>query len=180
MTGTAAKTSRMPGTGLALAVLGLAALNWQILSTPVDLTPIAPPPAGPGATTSTVIGDAAPVSRAVIGGDSEILARPLFRPDRRPFVPKPVAEVVPPPPEQAPAAVPTPPQSEPAAVPVPPLPPGLKLVGIVGGVQGARRALLRSAEMPEGKWYPLGSDLNGWKITRIDADEALLAANGET
>lgn len=38
---------------------------------------------------------------------------------------------------------------------------------------------MRSAEKPEGQWYPVGSDLGGWTITQIGMDEANLAANGE-
>jgi hypothetical protein len=104
---------------------------------------------------------AGPAGQPGIGG-TDMLARPLFSPSRRPYV-APVA---------VPAFVPEPPplqeetRQEPGGT--------ISVIGIF--LDGAdRQALLVSPSFPEGKWFSIDADLDGWKLARIEADSVQLA-----
>lgn len=95
---------------------------------------------------------------------SEASARPLFRKSRRQFDPN-----------QAMAA-----QAEPAAVEAPTQPAQLDSSQLV--VKGillsgeTRRALMASAESPEGVWLAPGSEIAGWQIVDLGHNSVTLAA----
>jgi general secretion pathway protein N len=82
--------------------------------------------------------------------------RPLFAPSRRPPPPPPpVVEAVPPPP--------------------PPLPPPtLVVLGIVADANGTL-AMVRSAASDKILRARLGDDIEGWKVTQIEARSLVLA-----
>lgn len=97
------------------------------------------------------------------------LQAPLFRMNRKPFVPVVQAAAVP-------ALVP-------AAAPPPPAPPPqidarqFRLLGV--SLAGASaKALLITPEKPQGDWYGVGEALSGWSIVAIDQKQVELR-NGE-
>ena len=94
---------------------------------------------------------------------SEALARPLFSPDRRPFVP-PASESK------------TEFQEEPLAVETAPAAGQVGLIGVFIHDTG-RRALLTSPSSPRGEWLALGSQLEGWKVVRIDTNSVALSSS---
>jgi hypothetical protein len=107
---------------------------------------------------------------------SNVFTRPLFRPDRKPFVPKEVAVVEPAPQALPPAPEPVPvPAPEPLPIPVvqapppPPVFPQITLRGIrLTGQNDA--ALLETPDFPLGQWFPVGSDLSSWRLKSITDD----------
>lgn len=164
-----AKPARWPSLLLLAAALTLAAVDWDLATHEPETTAIAPAPAA-----ETAVHDAsAPVSPQKPGEThkalTETLSRPLFRADRRPYIPKAVA-----PGTQAVAV-----HAPAMAKPRPPLPSGLKLIGIVTETDGARSALLRTDASQGARSYALGNRIEGWTLTAIDEGSATLAASGE-
>ena len=148
------------------ATLGLAALNLQILRTPVDVSPIAP--GGGAALVDAHTGEiTTPPHRSPPPVYRETLARPIFRADRKPFV----AAVEPPPPviEEVVEA----PQAAPPAQP----PEGLKLVGVMRDGEGRDRALVKSAQSPSASWLEVGDEIDGWQISEITQSGMTLSAD---
>jgi hypothetical protein len=92
---------------------------------------------------------------------SEALARPIFSPDRRPFVPAP----------------PEPRQAEPETVETAEPPPdaGLAVKGIFLH-DNVRRALVTSAASPGGEWLTVGAAVAGWTVSAIEATSVVLSA----
>jgi hypothetical protein len=104
---------------------------------------------------------------------SNVFARPLFRPDRRPFDPNKMVVVEPEP--QAPLPVPEPPPvpklppSPVVQAPLPPVFPQITLRGVrLTGQNDA--ALLETPDFPLGQWFPVGSDLSNWRLKSITDD----------
>jgi hypothetical protein len=81
--------------------------------------------------------------------DDPVLARPIFFPTRKPFVPPPVSEV---------SAPPKPPPPDPVFVVD-----GIMLTG------GARKVHLRQPQETDGQWYKTGQVIHDWTIVQIDA-----------
>lgn len=150
-------------TGLLAAVSALAALNWHLLTTPLDVRPIEAAPAS-SPMTGAALEPTGPTKPPQVY--RETLARPLFRPDRRPFVAAP-----PPPPEQE-----TPVAVEAASVPPAPLTPpeGLKLVGVMRDGSGGGRALMRTAQSPSASWLEIGDEIEGWRVAKIGQSNVTL------
>ena len=97
---------------------------------------------------------------------SQSLARPIFSRARRPYQP-PQPALPGPPPAPVPAIVP-PRQAE----------EGIVLLGIM--LNGdTRRALLRLKAFPGGKWVTLGEEVNGWQLSEVAQDRAMLQADGQ-
>jgi hypothetical protein len=149
---------------LSLTVAVLIALNWQIYDHEIDVSAIVPTEPKP----RVALKEAAEpdVLFPEISSDkpTETLKRPLFRPDRRPYVPKAAAV------SAAPSQPPVPP---------PALPPGLVLVGIVSTSEG-HRAVIRTDGVVGVQNYAEGAMLGGWALTSIQMNEVVLTANGET
>ncbi|MGL4397053.1 MAG: hypothetical protein ACRCS9_10985 [Hyphomicrobium sp.] len=151
---------------LAIAV-ALGALIWQMLVTSVDVRPIAQQTASlprahmPTNTELRLNGDR-PASEY-----SEILTRPLFRADRRPFI-------APPPPAQEPARPIDVATAEQAPPPTPPQ--GLLLVGIVRDGRGLSRALFRSAQTKGADWINVGEQVSGWELAAIGSAQVTLSS----
>lgn len=95
----------------------------------------------------------------------EALERPVFSPNRRPWVP-------------------TEPQPEPEApVPMAAVAPGpgsgpVELIGVFIHDAG-QRALIKWSSSPEGEWLAVGSDVAGWKIVGIGADSVALSNSAD-
>ena len=159
-------TRKITGLAIAAMIAGLALVNVALYNTPVDITPIASGKGHDGGPASA----AGSLQFPAAGDFSETFQRPLFTPTRRkiippPPVPQPV-EVAVAPVEQAPAPV----DAAPAAAP--------SLLGI--SIQGgAGKALLRVAGKDEAVWYASGETVDGWTVSAIDRDQAVLERDGK-
>jgi hypothetical protein len=117
----------------------------------------------------------------------EALTRPIFRRSRKPFDPSEVIKVAEPVVTAAPAPTPTP-TPTPTPAPVQQAPPTqvveqvavappptaqtaetlqLSLKGIYS-FDGTWKALFVSPSLPEGEWLAIGSEISGWKLTKVD------------
>lgn len=160
-------TGKFAGLAIAAVVAALALVNVALYDTPVDITPVASGKGHDGGPASA----AGSLQFPEAGDFSETFQRPLFTPTRRKFVPPPVA---PPPIEVAVAPVeqaPTPPPPE-----VPVVAPSLLGISIHGG---AAKALLRVAGSETALWYGSGDTVDGWTVSAIDKDQAVLERDGK-
>ena len=162
-------TGKFAGLAIAAVIAALALVNVALYDTPVDITPVASGKGHDGGPTSV----AGSLQFPEAGDLSETFQRPLFTPTRRKFVPPPVA---PPPPVEvavapvAPAPAPPPPEAPPAVAP--------SLLGI--SIQGgAAKALLRVAGSGAAVWYGNGETVDGWTVSAIDKDQAVLERDGK-
>jgi hypothetical protein len=99
----------------------------------------------------------------------EILARPIFFRDRRPYVA--------PPPPLAPVVI-----AAPAPVFLPP-PPIVKPDLIVSGIAligDAKQAYLGSASNPNGIWAKEGEDVMGWQVRNITSGGVTISKAGQS
>jgi len=102
----------------------------------------------------------------VLEDREEVLARPLFRPDRRPWQPR-LADA---------SSVNPPLTSAPLDTTLPP--PDIRLLGIIrAGVTA--RALIRSGATPTGKWYVRGDQVEGWRLSDVAKDRIVIEARGQ-
>jgi hypothetical protein len=154
------RTSRLLA-GLGLVALG--ALNLHVLTMPIDISAVTLPAGSDDAVPPL----AAPTETAALGTSTsrpsypQTLARPLFRPDRRPQdKAKPDATAA---------------RRQPPARTLEP-PSGLELVGIIKEGRNDGRALIRSADAPVGTWVQVGHELQGWRLARIETRSILLEA----
>lgn len=142
------------------------------------------------------------VSQPVAPDSAEARRRPLFAPDRRPFVPAPPPPAIPTPPSISvvEAATPDTPASqiEPAIPVLPPRPlpdlsaqvsdlpeqsqmaapiriedAGLHLKGIFFN-GNARSALINSSQEPAGRWLKAGESVAGWEVVRVEKNKVIL------
>jgi hypothetical protein len=104
------------------------------------------------------------------------ISRPLFRPDRRPFVVSPIVPV----PESLAPVLPEPaaPVLVEESVPPPPPPtfPQVTLRGIHRTAQ-VDSALVESAAFPQGQWMHVNDEVEGWQIKSI-SDDAIIFTLG--
>jgi hypothetical protein len=146
----------------------LTAWAWHVFNLPVEvlsLRPVVPSASlSRNNTPRPVIDEAATLS--------SVFARPLFRPDRRPFDPNKAAIVTPEPqaslPAPEPPAVPEPPPTPVVQVP-PPVFPQITLRGVRRTGQNDA-ALLETPDFPLGKWFPVGTVLSNWRLKSINDD----------
>ena len=144
------------------AVLGLALLNWRLLTMDIDISPSSGGDAADPALLSA--SDWLPGAVEAVTYP-EMLARPLFRSSRRPVEavkPQIAAEESAPAPEQAAK-----------------LPDDIQLVGIMKETGEAGRALIRSGDSPTGRWVEIGHVLEGWRLSRIEAGSVYFETDGE-
>ncbi len=160
--GSTALYSAGPAAALALAagVFGLA--GYASFSQPVDISPLASAqtPWSPSRPEGYDLAFSAPP----IEEFSEILARPVFNKDRKPYR-KP-----PPPPE---------PEPEKKAPPPPAPPVSLALDGIVI-FAGQQKALIRKDEEQDGTAVARGEKIAGWTLVELNGNNAVLKKNGKT
>ncbi|MDX2156901.1 MAG: hypothetical protein SFW09_10370 [Hyphomicrobiaceae bacterium] len=146
---------------LVIAVGALAALDWLLITTPVDISPIepsgtaAPPSARNDSPRRLMLDD------TTTANFPDTSARPLFWPERRPVRPVGIA-------------------SEPAAATTPPAPIELRVAGIHVDGKGRRRALIVAPGQPLEQWIDEGGEVDGWTLTRISRDAILLEAGGRS
>ena len=159
----------------AFKLLGLVALAAIIAQLFFARVLIAPPDAitsRPVKTWSPSVENGAALDATTSGmASGDILNRPLFTPNRKPYVAQEVvAEVVETPtPEEE--QVPDPVQlSDPRSM-------TLKGIFVSGN---SRSGLIASPDEPEGKWYAEGSVVMGWKIGRFQDDNVNLTRGSET
>lgn len=149
---------------LLLGVAGLIALNRWIYFYEVDATPVMIAAPKPILAMDEELQPELPSGKVELGQLGETLKRPLFRPGRRPYVPK--------------VAV-APPESPKPSAPPPALPPGLQLIGIIGTSDG-HRAVIRMEGATGTQSYAEGAMLGAWMIASIRDNEVVLSANGES
>ena len=159
-------TRKFAGLAIAAMIAGLVLVNVVLYDTPVDITPVASGKGHDGGLASA----AGALEFPEAGNFSETFERPLFTPMRRKFVAPPAG---PPPVAVVAAAVeqtPPPPEATPAAAPA--------LLGIsIHG--GAAKALMRVAGSETAIWYGSGETVDGWTVSAIDKDQAVLERNGK-
>ncbi|MER9683891.1 hypothetical protein NKJ23_32275 [Mesorhizobium sp. M0184] len=158
-------TGKFAGLALAAAIAGLVAVNLALYDTPVDIAPIVSAKGRDGG-----LAPSSPGSLQIpeVGDFSETFERPLFSPTRRKFVPEPVE---PQPVEVASVAV-----EQPAAQNVAPaVAPSLLGISIHGG---SAKALLRIAGADVALWYGNGETVDGWTLSAIDKNQAVLEREG--
>ncbi|AZO32534.1 hypothetical protein EJ071_37960 [Mesorhizobium sp. M1B.F.Ca.ET.045.04.1.1] len=155
----------MAALGIGIAAAGLIATNAVLYDTAVDISP-----ATPTQRSGTKLQDgAAPITTVPdMSGLAETFERPLFSPTRRKFVPAPAE---PKPAEVATAPAAPSPQETAAPVAAP------SLLGISISV-GNARALLRVDGGAAANWYANGETVDGWTVSAIDKDEAVLTRSG--
>jgi len=158
-------SGRFAALAIAAGIAVLVLVNAALYNTPVDITPI----------TSGKGHDGGPASAAgslefpAAGDFSETFQRPLFTPMRRKIIPPPPAppvDVAVAPVEQAPAPVDVAPGAAPSLL-------GISIQG------GAGKALLRVAGKDEAVWYASGETVDGWTVSAIDRDQAVLERDGK-
>ncbi|MER9470750.1 hypothetical protein NKI82_33920 [Mesorhizobium sp. M0482] len=160
-------TGKFAALAVAAIVAGLVAVNVALYDTPVDIAPIASAKGRDGGMMSAPGGS---LQIPDAGDFSETFERPLFSPTRRKFVPEPVA---PQPVEVASMAV-----EQPAAQNVAPaVAPSLLGISIDGG---SAKALLQIAGADGASWYGNGETVDGWTLSAIDKNQAVLERDGKT
>lgn len=157
-------TRAIAALGIGIAA-GLIATNVVLYDTAVDISPVATvqraggkPPAGMVQSATT----------PDMSSFAETFERPLFSPTRRKFVPAPVE----PKPVAVAAALAAPPPQETAA---PAAAPSLLGISVSGGTA---RALLQVEGGAAADWYANGETVDGWTVSAIDKDEAVLTRDG--
>lgn len=149
-----------------MAILVL--VNVSLYNTPVDISPILSAKSHDGGLVSGP-GGALQIPNA--GDFAETFERPLFTPTRRKFVPEPVA---PKPVELASAPVEQ--QSAPPQNAAPTVAPSLMGISIHGGTA---KVLLQIAGGNDALWYGNGETVDGWTVSSIDKDQAVLERDGK-
>jgi hypothetical protein len=155
-----------------LPLLGLdaalaATLLW-LFANPVDVAPVAPRDGH-----LLVLEERQPESDGAERPDfsglarNQVVARPLFAPDRRPWLPPA------PPPE--PVTIEIEPDVEPA--PDLELPPDFILLGI-GIANGEARALLLDQNAADSVWVTEGESVGGWIVTAISDQSVTVEQDG--
>ena len=159
--------------GLLGTIAALGALNWQILTAPIDIRPIALDRAAPSnLVNGGAIAGTTRRSREH-GNYTETLARPMFRADRKPFVAAPEA---PPVVEETVEVPPAAPSIAPGIEP----PQGLKLLGVMRDGDGQDRALVKSAVTPAASWLRIGDEIDGWRLAAIASSAVTLSADASS
>jgi hypothetical protein len=158
--------------GTSAAALAISALSALVmLHTPLNLAsrtvaPWVPPPE-----------QSAPQAPFSMAQDSvsDVLLRPIFMPDRKPFQPLPPPAPVPqaeaPPPVVVEPAAPAPAPTPEAPAPPPPLNATLKGILLTDALD---KAYLVYPASPDGVWVTVGTEIDGWKLMRIAKDQVTL------
>ncbi|MER8583552.1 hypothetical protein NKG95_33620 [Mesorhizobium sp. M1423] len=159
-------TGKFAAPVLGAMIAGLVAVNVVLYDTPVDIAPIVSEKGRDGGLAPSSPGS---LQIADLGDFTETFERPLFSPTRRKFVPEPV--------EPQPVAVASVVVVQPAAQNVTPaVAPSLLGISIHGG---SAKALLRIAGADSAFWYGNGEIVDGWTISTIDKDQAVLERDGK-
>lgn len=146
---------------LGLLIIGLGVLGWFASRLELDVSGV-PPALDKGLEREAFdLGPGNGADEKPIAQFSATIARPLFHASRRPLEVPVVA-----PPEALKVARAPAPDAE-----------GLKLVGVMQ-VGSTKRALIRTAEEPQGRWVAVGDTIAGWKLTAVGDGAVKLEASG--
>ncbi len=151
------------GTRLVVAALAgaagvLAWLDYRLLQDPVDISPVAPPPAKAEARPQQGPQPATALDKKRAEQFQETVGRPLFNPSRRPVQRSdPVARA--------------PKKMDPAK---------LRLVGVMKPDDGPPRALMRFADESTGRWIAEGGEYHGWTLTKVNDGSVIVEAGGRS
>ena len=154
--------ARRRGTNLVVAVLAVTAgvlawLDFHLLQTPVDVSPVAPPPARTEVRPQRSPPPATALDKKTPEQFQEAVDRPLFNPGRKPVQRSQTATRAP---KMAPAR--------------------LRLVGVMKPDDGPPRALIRFADEPAGRWIAEGDEYHGWTLTKVNDGSVTVKAGGRT
>lgn len=150
------------------ALLGAFGLAWQAMQAPISTAPIKRQSVNVDAGGDTKGARQSPLTtNDSVQTYTETMRRPLFFASRR----MPTAEPVAPSLRKADAK----PKTERQAA----LPSGIRLVGIAGGSNQGRRALIRFASLSNGKWFQTGADLAGWRIVAIESGSVTIESGDQ-
>lgn len=158
--------SRVRGIWFLAGMAILVAANWTIYRADIDVSPI--DPKFRALTEDAQTGESARQADG-IADVSAILERPLFRKDRRRFVPAPIQPV------PVEAAILTSPTPSPETPPMPETLPVLLGVSIGADISTA----LFRAEGEQARWHVKGEILAGWAVVSIEKDRVLLERDGQ-
>ncbi|WP_245445715.1 hypothetical protein [Mesorhizobium kowhaii] len=161
-------TRKFAGLAIAGLIAALVLVNVALYDTPVDISQVASGKGHDGGLASA----AGSLQFPEAGNFSETFERPLFTPTRRKFVAPPAG---PPPVEVVAAAVEQPPAPPPPEA-APAIAPSLLGISIHGGTA---KALLRVAGSETAIWYGSGETVDGWTVSAIDKDQAVLERGGK-
>jgi hypothetical protein len=150
------------GTRVAVVALAgaaglLAWLDFHLLHSPVDISPVRPPAGKAEAGVQHSAQPATALDKKTAEQFGETVSRPLFNPSRRPVQrTEPVVRA---------------PKAEPAK---------LRLVGVMKADEGPPRALIRFADEPTGRWIAEGGEYHGWTLTKVNEGSVIVEAAGRT
>jgi hypothetical protein len=145
-------------TALTAGIAALVLINWQLYSTPVDISALTPDVRAADSKQGKDADLSTPLDDKPLIVFEETVTRPLFNADRKPIVR----------------------DKETVAAAAVPLATGMQLVGIVKSADTPGRALIRFAGEPMGKWVPEGETVNGWQLTAVKTFSVVLQGNGQT
>lgn len=146
-----------------IAIIGVAsclALNWAALNYTFETTaaPSATPPSDtlPASNQPSARAEPAPPPPNAFVA---LVAKPLFNPDRAPARDGP-----------APAA-----SNKPTLATTPTsFPENLKIIGVMTRRNGADAALIKIGDSQPAKWYVVGKDVSGWRVSNIAVHSVVL------
>jgi hypothetical protein len=134
----------------------LAALNWHIFQSTVEISPIAPPHDQVEVPLSSSIDLVTPLDGKAAAQFGQMVERPLFNPNR-----KPIKREIP---------VGTGRDTNPG---------DLKLIGVMKVGDQPSRALIRSASTQTGKWLAEGEEFDGWTLLKVGARSVTVGSAGQ-
>ena len=152
---------RLESTPVIALLLGIVAvfgaLNWHMLNSTVDISPVAPQRGQADSPLPSSVDLATPLDRKTAAQFGQMVERPLFNPTRRPAKR-----------ETVPA---TGPDTQPS---------DLRLVGVMKAGDQPARALIRSASAQAGKWFAEGEEFDGWTLRKISARSVTVESGGRS
>ena len=146
----------------AIAVLAgvvglLALLNWYLIASPIDVSPIAPTAGNAGTPHRGNTDLATALDNKSFAQFQEVVGRPLFNPNRRPVV-----------------------RDSDTAKEAAPDPSEMRLVGVMKSGNEPSRALIRFANEQTGRWLAEGEQHNGWRVRKIDTRSVVVEGSGRS
>jgi hypothetical protein len=134
----------------------LAALNWHIAQSTVEISPLSPPHGHIGVPLSSSIDLVTPLDRKAVGQFEQMVERPLFNPNRKPI--------------KREIRTDTGRDTNPG---------DLKLIGVIKVGDQPSRALIRSANTQTGKWLAEGDEFDGWTLLKVGARSVTIESAGQ-
>ena len=142
---------------LAGAIAVLVLLNWYLVQSPIDISPIAPSTGNVDAPRPDNSDLATALDKKSATQFQETASRPLFNPSRRPAQR-----------DRAPAKDGLAETSD------------MRLIGVMKSGDHPPRALIRFANAQTGKWLAEGEQFNGWKLRKVNARSIVVEGSGRS